>query len=359
MGAIDLDPRPVALLDGVRGGVALVRRADDRAAEVGDPTHGLAAQLDEPVAVVVLGEEQPVEPVADPDHVPAAIAGGERHRRMTALSPGASPPPVLIATRRIGCIRPDSTRRSGAARAASSSVHLATGRRRRVRIGHAASWSDPERTVSATTVLVLGTCPTSPSIPCSTRCRHRRTATGGARHAGRTPPRPCRPPVGVRRLDHVDHRRGCARGPRRRLRPTASVRRDRSVRPGVAGAHQGAARRAPATIDESWWRASFERALDRRAPFVDAADASELGYRVVNGENDGVPGLIVDRYADVLVVKLYTAALFAHLAAIVRTARVAGATVLTTAVVLRLARTVHAARPGGSPTATSSPGAGE
>jgi len=98
---------------------------------------------------------------------------------------------------------------------------------------------------------------------------------------------------------------------------------------------------APATIDESWWRAAISRALDRRAPFVLAADAAELGYRVVNGENDGLPGLIVDRYADVLVVKVYSAAWFPRLAAVVRAlVEVAGEAVATTGVVLRLARTV-------------------
>ncbi len=98
---------------------------------------------------------------------------------------------------------------------------------------------------------------------------------------------------------------------------------------------------APATIDESWWRAAIAAALDRRAAFIGAADAPELGYRVVNGESDGLPGLVVDRYADVLVVKVYSAAWFPHLAAVVRALiDVAGAAVPTTAVVLRLARTV-------------------
>ena len=47
-----------------------------------------------------------------------------------------------------------------------------------------------------------------------------------------------------------------------------------------------------------------------RTAFTVHPDADRLGYRVVNGENDGLPGLIVDRYAGTLVVKLYTAALF-------------------------------------------------
>jgi 23S rRNA (cytosine1962-C5)-methyltransferase len=37
------------------------------------------------------------------------------------------------------------------------------------------------------------------------------------------------------------------------------------------------------------------------------------GYRLIHGENDGLPGLIVDRYSDVLVMKLYTAAWIPHL----------------------------------------------
>ena len=37
----------------------------------------------------------------------------------------------------------------------------------------------------------------------------------------------------------------------------------------------------------------------------------------MHGENDGLPGLVVDRYDDTLVVKLYTAAWFPHLATVV------------------------------------------
>ena len=73
----------------------------------------------------------------------------------------------------------------------------------------------------------------------------------------------------------------------------------------------------PVTIDDGWWRVAFETALERRATFTRQPDADRLGYRIVNGENDSVPGLIVDRYAGTLVVKLYSAALFAHLGSIV------------------------------------------
>jgi len=37
------------------------------------------------------------------------------------------------------------------------------------------------------------------------------------------------------------------------------------------------------------------------------------GYRVINGENDGLPGLVLDRYEDTLVLKLYTASWFPFL----------------------------------------------
>jgi len=37
------------------------------------------------------------------------------------------------------------------------------------------------------------------------------------------------------------------------------------------------------------------------------------GYRILNGENDGFPGLILDRYANTWVIKVYTASWFAYL----------------------------------------------
>ncbi|MBZ9751964.1 23S rRNA (cytosine(2499)-C(5))-methyltransferase [Deinococcus sp. HMF7604] len=70
--------------------------------------------------------------------------------------------------------------------------------------------------------------------------------------------------------------------------------------------HQG----TPATLDDAWWTARLDAALLRRAPLF-GPDTD--GYRVVNGESDGFPGLVVDRYAQTLVLKLYTAAWFPHL----------------------------------------------
>jgi 23S rRNA (cytosine1962-C5)-methyltransferase len=41
------------------------------------------------------------------------------------------------------------------------------------------------------------------------------------------------------------------------------------------------------------------------------------GYRLIHGENDGLPGLVVDRYDEVLVVKIYSLAWLPHLETII------------------------------------------
>ncbi len=95
----------------------------------------------------------------------------------------------------------------------------------------------------------------------------------------------------------------------------------------------------PVPIDASWWRAAVAGAVERRRRFVDDPDAAQLGYRVVNGENDGLPGLVVDRYAGVLVVKLYAPIWFPHLPTVVPALLDATG---CGGVVLRLARNVQA-----------------
>lgn len=72
---------------------------------------------------------------------------------------------------------------------------------------------------------------------------------------------------------------------------------------------------SPTTIDDHWWRERLSTALDQRQALADDPDTT--AYRVVHGENDGLPGLIVDRYTDTLVVKLYTPAWFPHLRSVV------------------------------------------
>lgn len=68
--------------------------------------------------------------------------------------------------------------------------------------------------------------------------------------------------------------------------------------------------RDQALIDRAWFAARLHTAAARRAPLL--AQGTD-GYRIVHGENDGLPGLIVDRYASTLLVKLYTAAWLPHL----------------------------------------------
>jgi 23S rRNA (cytosine1962-C5)-methyltransferase len=67
---------------------------------------------------------------------------------------------------------------------------------------------------------------------------------------------------------------------------------------------------APLNLDAAWWSRHLESAVQRRAAlFGENTD----GYRLINGESDGWPGLILDRYASTLVLKVYSAAWFAHL----------------------------------------------
>ncbi len=72
---------------------------------------------------------------------------------------------------------------------------------------------------------------------------------------------------------------------------------------------------SPETIDRAWWRSRLSASLERRSML--AADDTTTAYRCVHGENDGLPGLVVDRYDSTLVVKLYSSAWFSHLADVV------------------------------------------
>jgi 23S rRNA (cytosine1962-C5)-methyltransferase len=73
-------------------------------------------------------------------------------------------------------------------------------------------------------------------------------------------------------------------------------------------------RGVPVPIDGPWLLQQLRAASDIRAPL---AAQGTTGYRLVHGENDGLPGLIVDRYDTVLVIKLYTSAWLPHLESVV------------------------------------------
>lgn len=61
----------------------------------------------------------------------------------------------------------------------------------------------------------------------------------------------------------------------------------------------------PATLDDAWWRERLRSTLARRDGI---AAARTNGLRLINGESDGWPGLVLDRYGSTLVLKIYTAA---------------------------------------------------
>lgn len=61
---------------------------------------------------------------------------------------------------------------------------------------------------------------------------------------------------------------------------------------------------ADEAIDAGFWRRRLERAIAGRAPL--AADPDTNAYRLVNAENDGLPGLVVDRYDCFLGVQFLT-----------------------------------------------------
>lgn len=56
-------------------------------------------------------------------------------------------------------------------------------------------------------------------------------------------------------------------------------------------------------IDDAWWRAQLQRAIDARAS---VAVGPEGGLRLVNAESDYLPGLVVDRYGEWLVLQALT-----------------------------------------------------
>lgn len=59
----------------------------------------------------------------------------------------------------------------------------------------------------------------------------------------------------------------------------------------------------PQTIDAAWWSANLAQAVERRRGLF---DERTNGYRLINGESDHWPGLVLDRYDQTLVLKLYS-----------------------------------------------------
>ena len=96
----------------------------------------------------------------------------------------------------------------------------------------------------------------------------------------------------------------------------------------------------PVSIDADWWYGQVAASMDRRATL--AASDRTTGYRVVHGENDGFPGLVVDRYGATFVVKAYSEAWLPHVGAVADALRsLAG----PERIVLRLGRAAQRAAP--------------
>ncbi len=65
-----------------------------------------------------------------------------------------------------------------------------------------------------------------------------------------------------------------------------------------------------ATIDQAWFQTKLETAVQQRLPLP---QSNTNGYRLVHGENDSLSGLVIDRYDQTFVLKLYSVAWIPHL----------------------------------------------
>jgi 23S rRNA (cytosine1962-C5)-methyltransferase len=58
-------------------------------------------------------------------------------------------------------------------------------------------------------------------------------------------------------------------------------------------------------LDDVWWARRLQQAVDKRRALF---EPQTTGFRLINGESDGWPGLVLDRYDRTLAIKLYTGA---------------------------------------------------
>jgi 23S rRNA (cytosine1962-C5)-methyltransferase len=91
----------------------------------------------------------------------------------------------------------------------------------------------------------------------------------------------------------------------------------------------------PQTIDAAWLKTRLEKPLAIRRNLF---DAQTTGYRLIHGESDGWPGLVLDKYDSTLVLKIYTAAWLPRLEEIVSLFH---EKVLCESIVLRLSRNIQ------------------
>ncbi|MCY3832297.1 MAG: class I SAM-dependent rRNA methyltransferase [Chloroflexi bacterium] len=70
----------------------------------------------------------------------------------------------------------------------------------------------------------------------------------------------------------------------------------------------------PMRIDRAFFAEKLKAAQAKRQPLI---NDGTTGYRLVHGESDGFPALVIDRYGDMLALKLYTTAWLPHLEALI------------------------------------------
>lgn len=70
--------------------------------------------------------------------------------------------------------------------------------------------------------------------------------------------------------------------------------------------------------DHRWWEETLSNAVALRTNLLNLNRTTDT-YRLINAEGDGLPGLVVDRYADVLSVQAFTLAMYQRAEAIAKT----------------------------------------
>jgi 23S rRNA (cytosine1962-C5)-methyltransferase len=93
----------------------------------------------------------------------------------------------------------------------------------------------------------------------------------------------------------------------------------------------------PQALDAAWWAVRLDAAVRRRDGLF---DARTTGYRLINGESDDWPGLVLDCYDTTFVLKLYTAVWLPRLDEIVALIR---ERLQPERIVLRLSRNIQRA----------------
>lgn len=94
----------------------------------------------------------------------------------------------------------------------------------------------------------------------------------------------------------------------------------------------------PARINQAWFAEKLKHAQAIRQPLI---DSGITGYRLIYGESDHFPALIIDRYSNTLVMKIYSAMWIPHLETILSALK---ESISFDRLVLRLSRNIEAGK---------------